>query len=695
MTLTGSDTLPGATVVDGGTNFCLFSSAATRVQVCLFDAAGCETERFDLHRGSNDWWHGFVADVAAGQRYGFRAHGEYAPETGKRCNPQKLLIDPYAKALTGEYRWCPAVFDYVLPDSGKAADAYRASDLDSAAFVPHGVVTAPLEVAQHRQPLIPWRDVVIYEANVRGYTMRHPDVPAAERGKFRGMANGEILSYLKALGITSVELMPVFQFADEEFLVDTGRRNYWGYNTLNFFCPAGRYAAADPRLEFRDMVAAIHEAGLEVILDVVYNHTAEGGLPGPSVSFRGLDNLAYYRTVPGSPGDYVNDTGTGNTMDADSPVVQQLILNSLRYWADDMDVDGFRFDLAPILGRSMQGYSREHPLLSAINDDPLLSARRLIVEPWDAGPGGYQLGNFPKQFAEWNDRYRDSIRRFWRGDDGEAAEFARRVHGSADIFQASGRDPQASINFVTAHDGFTLADLVSFEHRHNEANGENNRDGHAHNYSANHGVEGNTDDPAILAVRRRQRLNLLATLLLSQGTPMLLAGDELGNSQRGNNNAYAQDNDIGWLDWSGRVDDPQFLAAVRSLIELRRDHPLFRQSSYLSGSTSELWPGELTWLRPDGQAMNEHDWASAKCLTVLLSGDETDQQSDGGDTGAFAPQVALLLNASEDAERFSLPAAELEWTIRFVSAAGDFRPVAGGHWSVPQKSLACLAIDKR
>jgi len=688
MTSVSGEFRRGAELVADGVVFRVYSPAAERLEVCLFDEAGRESARCELADAGDGLWQRHVPGIGEGQRYGYRAHGRYAPAKGLRFNPSKLLVDPYARRLDGEFRWHPAVFDYDADTLLKHDEGWVEDGVDSAPFIPKSVVTAPASGAAAAGPGVPWSEVIVYETNVRGYTMCHPAVPDSERGQFRGMANGEIVAYLKSLGVTSIELMPVFEFADEHFLDAQGLRNYWGYNTLNFFTPAGRYSGEDPIGEFRQMVDTLHDAGLEVILDVVYNHTAESGNTGPTMSFRGLDNAGYYRLQPDDPLHYVNDTGTGNTINADHPEVQQLVVDSLRYWANDMGVDGFRFDLAPILGRSIDGFDPLHPLLHKIHTDPTLKDRKLIAEPWDPGPGGYHLGHFPVQWAEWNDRYRDSVRRFWRGDAGETAEFARRLHGSSDIFDVEGRGPCASINLVTAHDGFTLADLVSYERRHNEANGEKNRDGHAHNYSANYGVEGATDDPDVLRQRRQQRLNLLATLLLSQGTPMVLAGDELGNSQGGNNNVYAQDNETGWIDWSGLDDDPQFLAAFRALIELRRDIPLFRQHAYLHGSpVSDVGWGEIAWLRKDGLLMTEADWEKTRCLTVVLS-------HSGESSVASSPAVVLLINATTKSQRFTLPdgGRDRDWEIRFVSAADGFRPLSGNRWQLPARSLVCAAL---
>ena len=485
---------PGALLVDDGTLFRLRSGAATRIELCLFTDDGQQSASLDLEPAGDATWQRFVPGIAAGQRYGYRVHGEYSPFEGLRANPAKLLLDPYARELHGEFSDAPSLYDYVAGSVRRTFRSALASDMDSAGSLPFSVVAAD-RPAPRKMSAVPWSKTVIYETNLRGYTLRHPELGERERGRFLGLANGAIVEHLVALGITSIELQPVFAFADEPFLAAKGLRNYWGYNSIGFFAPAGRYAGDDARAEFIDMVNALHDAGLEVILDVAYNHTAEGGADGPTLSFRGLDNLAYYRTEPEDPGRYINDTGTGNTLNADHPFVQELVVESLRYWATAMGVDGFRFDLAPILGRRATGFDPQHPLLAAISNDEVLRDRKLIAEPWDPGPGGYQLGKHPAQWGEWNDRFRDSVRRFWRGDAGETAEFASRVSGSEDLFGSKTAGPAASINFVTAHDGFTLADLVSYEQRHNEANGENNRDGHAHNYSANFGVEGPTDDP--------------------------------------------------------------------------------------------------------------------------------------------------------------------------------------------------------
>jgi glycogen operon protein len=672
----------GASFDIDGVNFAIFSEHAESVLLCLFDNEHREIRQYELPGQSNGIWHGYLPGCQPGQRYGYRMRGRYAPLEGQRFNPAKLLIDPQARDLDGIFQWSPAVFDYL-----HVGDDHAINELDSAAFVPKCVVTSGLVHEHPRRPVIPWSETIIYEANVRGYTMRHPQVPDSEKGKFSGMRSGAILSHLKSLGSTSLELMPVQEFIDEEFLVKRGLRNFWGYNTINFFVPAGRYAGSNRRQEFRDMVNAIHDAGMEVILDVVYNHTGEGNGLGPTLSFRGIVNLAYYRTMPAAPGRYVNDTGCGNSVNVDHPQVRELILQSLRYWVADMGVDGFRFDLASILGRGAHGYSKTHPMLKAIGDDAALRSVKLIAEPWDVGPGGYQLGGFPSRWSEWNDRYRDSARRYWRGDSGEAAEFAKRIHGSSDIFELTGRQPAASINLLTAHDGFTLADLVSYEHRHNEANGEDNRDGHVHNFSSNYGVEGESTDLSIALIRRRQRLNLLTTLMVSQGTPMLLGGDEFGNSQQGNNNAYAQDNETGWIDWSGLDSDPEFFECVRALIHLRKHTPLLRQDEYRHGR-SQIGLGwrDVEWFRADGTPMTPRDWRENLPMAKVLVSELASKEFEA---------VALLINPSAAEVVFQLPDAgpHCEWRHSLTCSDASTRRLQRNQWAIPFRAIACFTLE--
>lgn len=644
----------GAVANEDGVNFAVYSRTAASIELCLFDDEGRQTMSYRLPGVDDDIHHGYVPGIQAGQLYGFRAHGEWAPEDGIRHNPAKLLIDPYARELRGEFRWNYAVFDYASDET-----PFEPNTVDSADFVPKCVVHKEFEPLV-RGPEVPWSETIFYETNVRGYTMMHPALDEASRGTFRGMTHAAVLEHLKALGVTSVELMPIQYYIDEHHLDRLGLRNYWGYNSIAFMAPMSRFANGDPNAEFRDMVNAIHDAGLEVILDIVFNHTAEGDSRGPTLSFRALDNLAYYRTIPGAPRYYINDSGTGNTINADEAIVQRLVLDGLDYWANTMGVDGFRFDLATILGRHADGFSKEHPLLEAIVSTPELMHVKMIAEPWDPGPGGYQLGEFPGAWAEWNDRFRDGARRFWRGDPGQAGEFASRLHGSADIFDTNGRSPCASVNFIAAHDGFTLADSVSYVERHNEANGENNRDGHAHNCSLNYGVEGPTDDPDILTKRRQHRLNLMASLLLSQGTPMLLAGDEFGNGQDGNNNAYAQDNSIGWVDWQGLEDDPEFTNQVKTLIALRRDLPLLRLDEYIhDGLETESGTVTIDWLSPAGATLKDHEWTEGRSKLVLLERD-----------GATAEQLVIAVNGSAEEQVFAMPdAVGHDWALRFSSAA--------------------------
>jgi glycogen operon protein len=675
----GHATSLGARCHDGGVNFAVYSSVAEAVELCLFDEHRQAVGRHLLPDRTNGVWHGFLPGCGPGQRYGYRVLGPWEPENGLRCNPAKLLIDPYARQLDGAFQWSPAVFDF---EQSATDGEWRQSTVDSAPFVPLCVVPDAPAKRQWRRPTIPWSDTVIYEANVRGFTVRHPDLPEAERGKLRGLSNGRILEYLRSLGITSLELMPVFAMVDEEFLVRRGLRNLWGYNSVQFFVPDARFGD-DAATEFRDMVESIHAAGIEVILDVAYNHTGEGGAHGPTLSLRGIDNLAYYRTVPDAPEHYVNDSGCGNTLNADHPMAQQLVLDSLKYWHNDMGVDGFRFDLATVLGRTAKGFRKQHGLLDRIGSDPALEGAKLIAEPWDPGPGGYQLGRFPTEWAEWNDRFRDTVRRFWRGDAGQSSDFARRIHGSADLFEPSGRNPTASINLVTTHDGFTLRDLVSYENRNNHANAEHNRDGHAHNYSCNYGVEGETDDPAVNALRRQQRLNLLGTLFFSHGTPMLLAGDEFGNGQDGNNNAYAQDNETGWLDWSGLADDPDFTRQVRNLIRLRRKSPLLRQARYIHGRmpTDRGWC-DIDWLHPDARPMKADDWDTEQGLALLYS-----CHADQKDDSPVCEAVAILLNAHPEDVEFRLPEGlPPDWTMEFCSSPAT-KPLGPGRWRLAGRSL--------
>ncbi len=660
----------GATPDASGTNFALFSSCADAVELCLFDPKGGLLRTHKLHSTADGRWHGYLPGVRPGQAYGYRIHGPFEPARGLFCNPAKLLIDPYARALSEETGWSPSLRTQSSPGVR--------CDLDSAFFVPKSLVTPAPENTAVQRPATPWSESVVYEMHLRGFTMAFPELSDAERGFVAGLRNRQVLEYLKALGITAVELLPVHAIFDEPFLFQLGLTNYWGYSSINYFAPAPRYLGREWPGAFRAMTDALHDVGLEVILDVVYNHTAEGGPDGPTLSFRGIDNLAYYRTHPGNAGHYINDTGTGNTLNVDHPIVRTMILDSLRYWTEVMGVDGFRFDLAATLGRDTGGFRPDHPLLAAITSDPVLSRQKLIAEPWDVGPGGYQLGGFPPPFREWNDRFRDTLRGFWRGDQDTAAELARRLHGSADLFEASGRGAHASINYVTSHDGYTLADLTMYQQRHNEANGEHNRDGHQHNLSDNFGVEGPADELA--EPRRRRRLNLLATTLLAQGVPMLLAGDELGNSQQGNNNAYAQDNAIGWVNWEIGECDPSFLEAVRELIHLRRQLAPLKDAEYRHE------PELIRWLSPDGYVLAADDWHGLRAFSWL--------RGRANDAGRLTDAMALIINAQPRAQRFVLPLVQGQgpWRLRWASA--DCTPLdGGGGWQVDGEVVCCLTID--
>jgi glycogen operon protein len=642
----------GASCRDGGVNFALYSAHAERVELCLFDRDGRdEIARLTLPDCSDGVWHGFVPGVGAGQRYGYRVHGPYAPESGHRFNAHKLLIDPYARLLAGDLVWSDASYGFRQDDP---LEDLSFDTRDSAPGTPKGVVVeAQTRRRDVRRPAIAWADTTIYELHVRGFTMRHPELPETVRGTFAGLGDRAVVDYLRALGITCVELLPVHAFADDHFLVRQGLSNYWGYSTLNYFAPQTRYLDDGTLSCVHRAIDTLHDAGIEVVLDVVFNHTAEGNRTGPTLSFRGIDNLSYYRLAPGQLREYVDFTGCGNTLNFDHPAVRTLALDSLRYWASDMGVDGFRFDLATTLARVDGAFSVEAPFLRAIADDPLLQHCKLIAEPWDLGPDGYRLGGFPPQWAEWNDRFRDAVRSYWRGDAGALPEFARRLHGSGDVFGHPARGPFASVNFVTSHDGFTLTDLVSYTQRHNLANGEANRDGHHENFSANYGVEGPSDDPGVRALRDRQRRNLLACVMLAQGTPMLLAGDEIGHSQAGNNNAYCQDNETGWLDWAGADRHRELLTFVRELIALRARHPVLRRTEFAHGEerTSLGDFADIEWLRGDGDTMSEGDWQdpARRCLGVLYA------EAAAGVANTTEDIVLVVMNAGEQPCEFVLP----------------------------------------
>jgi isoamylase len=670
----------GATWDGRGTNFSLFSESAERVELCLFDEQDVEV-LVELPERTAFNWHGYVPGVGPGQRYGFRVHGPYAPEAGHRFNPSKLLVDPYAKAIEGTVEWERAnVFPYRW--LGTAEDDLEPDREDDAAAVPKSVVVDPgFDWEDVRQPRTPWSDTIIYETHVRGFTKLHPEVPEHLRGTYAGLASDEAVSYLHSLGVSAVELLPVHHFIDEHHLIAKGLRNYWGYSSIGFFAPHSEYSATGRRgeqvREFKGMVKALHRAGIEVILDVVYNHTAEGNHLGPMLSFRGIDNASYYRLVPDEPRRYMDFTGTGNSLNPVHPSVLRLIMDSLRYWVLECHVDGFRFDLASALAREFYEVDRLAAFFDTIHQDPVISQVKLIAEPWDLGPGGYQVGNFPVLWTEWNGRYRDELRDFWRGR-GHAAEFSRRLAGSADLYQQDGRKPFASINFVTAHDGFTLRDLVSYEEKHNESNLESNRDGTDDNRSWNCGVEGPTDDPEVLALRARQQRNFLATLFLSIGVPMMLGGDERGRTQLGNNNAYCQDNEVSWLDWSGG--DGDLLEFTRRLIELRKSHAAFRREWFLTGE-----PGEgsrlpdVWWIRPDGRRMTRQDWENpeAHVLGVFLNGEAIRRRTAEGEP-LTDDSFLVLFNASASEVAFVLPARRFGrvWQVELSTASPTAQPHA-------------------
>ena len=659
----------GATWDGSGVNFALFSECATSVELCLFDGpdATQETQRIAVVERRDLVWHCYLPDVRPGQLYGYRVSGPYDPAKGHRFNPHKVVLDPYAKGIGRDVRWCDEMFGYKLGDP--AADL-SFDERDNAASAPLAVVIDPAFTwGDDRPPLRPWHETIIYELHVKGFTKQHPGVPEEQRGTYAGVASPAAIEHLTNLGVTAVELLPVYHHLDDRHLVEAGRSNYWGYNTLAFFAPEQRYAAAktadDAVREFKTMVRALHAVGIEVILDVVYNHTAEGNQMGPALTFRGIDNASYYRTSPQDPRYYMDFTGCGNTFRMQHPRVLQLIMDSLRYWVTEMHVDGFRFDLASALARELYDVDKLGAFFDILHQDPTLSQVKLIAEPWDLGSGGYQVGNFPSQWSEWNGKYRDNVRRFWKGDGGTVSEFATRLCGSADLYEWSSRRPYASVNFVTCHDGFTLHDLVSYNQKHNDANGENNRDGADDNQSWNCGAEGPTDDQAIKALRERQKRNLLATLFLSQGVPMLLAGDELGKSQNGNNNTYCQDNELTWLNWELSPDQQQLLDFVRAVIAVRKAEPVFCRQKFFQG---RLIRGEeikdVEWYAPDGKEMSDDAWNAGfvKCLGLRLDGDMSGEVDVHGEP-LVGNTVLLLLNAHHETIPFTLPA-----------------PAAGGTW---------------
>ncbi|CAB0999901.1 glycogen debranching enzyme GlgX [Corynebacterium diphtheriae] len=645
-----------------GTNFAIFSDVAEKVELCLIDAE-CNEERILLDEVDAHIWHCYLPGVKPGQRYGFRVHGPYIPAEGKRCDPSKLLVDPYARAFDGEFDGHPSLFSYDINDPENPEGR---NTEDSLEHTMKSVVVNPFfDWGSDRSPNTPYNETVIYEAHVKGMTMRHPDVPESLRGTYAGLAHPSIIEHLKDLGITAIELMPVHQFLQDDRLRDLGLRNYWGYNTFGFFAPQQDYAAAQEPggavSEFKGMVRAFHEAGIEVILDVVYNHTAEGNHMGPTIAFRGIDNEAYYRLVDGDKAHYMDYTGTGNSLNVRDPHPLQMIMDSLRYWVSEMHVDGFRFDLASTLARELHDVDKLATFFDLVQQDPIVSQVKLIAEPWDVGEGGYQVGNFPPLWTEWNGKYRDTVRDFWRGEPSTLGEFASRLTGSSDLYANNGRRPTASINFITAHDGFTLNDLVSYNHKHNDANGEDGRDGESHNRSWNCGEEGTTEDPGINKLRARQRRNFLTTLLLSQGTPMIAHGDEMARTQNGNNNVYCQDNETSWMDWELADKNAALVEFTKRLITIRRNHPVFRRRRFLAGGPlgSEVGDRDIAWLVPSGKLMGQSDWdfAFGKSLMVYFNG-KAIQEPDARGQRIEDDSFIMMFNAYHEPIDFTLPDTE-------------------------------------
>jgi glycogen operon protein len=678
----------------------LYSQHATRVELCLFDARdpSKEYERFEIENVSRHVWHIYLPGVRPGQLYGYRVHGPYEPENGHRFNPSKLLIDPYARAIAGSVDWNAAVFPYRMgaPDQDFARD-----DTDDAAGIPKGVVVESFfDWEGDRPPDTPLHASVIYEVHVKGFTATNPDVPEEQRGTYAGLASPASIEYLQKLGITAVELLPVHSFLDDKHLVERGLRNYWGYNTTNFFSPDGRYSSAGDRgdqvAEFKAMVKALHRAGIEVILDVVYNHTSEGNHMGPVLSFKGIDNATYYRLVGENKRYYMDYTGTGNSLNAQHPQVLKLIMDSLRYWVEEMHVDGFRFDLASTLARELHDVDKLSSFFDIVHQDPVLEKVKLIAEPWDVGEGGYQVGNFPLLWAEWNDKYRDTVRGYWRGDQGKMADFGYRLTGSSDLYGEDGRSPMASINFVTAHDGFTLHDVVSYDNKHNEANGEDNRDGNNNNISANYGVEGVTDDSAILDVRYRQMRNMLASLLFSQGVPMICGGDEIARTQNGNNNAYAQDNEISWFNWN--LDDRRraLLDFTCKIVNLRHKHPALRRRTFFHGRAIHGQDvKDIVWLQPDGAEMADEQWSAGwtRSIGVRLEGGALNDTAPDGEP-IVDSDLLILLNAHTESVCFTIPAglSEGAWNLEIATAdLASASIMPGAVIELPARSLALYA----
>jgi isoamylase len=691
----------GATWDGKGVNFALFSEYATQVELCFFDTvdAAQPSQCLTMPERTDQVWHAYLPEALPGQLYGYRVHGPYEPQQGHRFNPSKLVLDPYAKAIGRDVRWADELFAYRMgdPDADLSFD-----DRDSAAYAPLAVVIDPAFTwGDDRPPRIPWHKTVIYELHVKGFTQRHPEVPERLRGTYAGLASEPVVTHLASLGVTAVELEPVHHFLDDRSLVERGLTNYWGYNTLAYFAPASRYAAAhlpqDAVQQFKMMVAALHAAGIEVILDVVYNHTAEGNQMGPTLSMRGIDNSAYYKLSPDDARYYMDYTGCGNSLNVRHPRVLQLIMDSLRYWVTEMHVDGFRFDLASALARELYEVDRLSAFFDIIHQDPILSQVKLIAEPWDVGQGGYQVGNFPVLWSEWNGTYRDTVRRFWKGDGDTLAAFATRLSGSSDLYQGDGRKPYASINFITCHDGFTLHDLVSYNEKHNDANGEQNQDGATDNDSWNGGTEGPTDDPAITALRWQQKRNLITTLLLSQGVPMLLAGDELSHTQQGNNNTYCQDNDLTWLPWELTDDQRAFGDFVRQVLDIRRTQPVFQRRQFFQGRPIYGQDvQDITWFDPSGQEMSADAWQTgyARCLGVQLAGDLIGDSDERGEP-LWGDSILLLMNAHYEAMPFTIPTrSEGEpWERLLDTAAPHAEPMwcpAGQPYTLQGRSMVVL-----
>ena len=697
----------GATWDGGGVNFALFSEHATAVALCLFDQQdpGKEARQIRIEQRTDQVWHVYVPGVQPGALYAYRVNGPYEPAQGHRFNPAKALLDPYAKAIAGTLKWHDALFGYRV---GDPAEDLKADDRDSAPYLPKSVVVDPaFDWDGDRPPLTRWSRTVIYEVHVKGFTRLHPEVPPELRGTYAGLASEAAVRHLTELGITAVELLPVHHSVTEKYQADRGLANYWGYNSIGFFGPDSRLSASGHLGgqvgEFKQMVKTLHRAGIEVILDVVYNHTAEGNHLGPTFCFRGIDNDAYYRLSPDDPRFYVDYTGCGNTLNMRHPRTIQLLMDSLRYWVLDMHVDGFRFDLAAALARELHDVDRLSAFFDVIHQDPVISQVKLIAEPWDLGQGGYQVGNFPVGWAEWNGKYRDTIRRYWRGDEGQVAELAYRLTGSSDLYEMGGRRPYASVNFVTAHDGFTLADLVSYDGKHNEANGEDNRDGTDDNSSWNCGVEGPTEDPQILALRERQARNFLATLFLSQGIPMLLGGDEMGRSQHGNNNGYCQDNELSWFHWPPGEAGRRLMDFTRRLIGLKHAHPVFHRRMFFQGRRIQgSAVKDLAWFRPDGKEMTDEEWRNglSRCLGLRLSGDAIEEVDDMGEP-IVGDTFLILLNAHHEPIPFVLPAHEgrVVWQpvldTRDWDGEADRPPLrTGARYELEGRSLAVLRLAR-